>query len=92
MTPLPTRDVPPLPTEYGMVEVPPPPAPGFWRKSRVSTDPDDHCVEVTSTQGHVWVRDSKDRLGPALGFTRGGWAAFLVGVQRNEFDHSEVAA
>ncbi|MBV8541271.1 MAG: DUF397 domain-containing protein [Pseudonocardiales bacterium] len=73
-----------------MVEVPPPPATASWRKSRVSGDPSGNCVEVTGTQGHVWVRDSKDPLGPALGLTREGWSAFLVGVQRDELDRSGV--
>ena len=89
-----TRDVPsPQEKEYGIVEVPPPPTAASWRKSSVSGDPDDiDCAEVTGTHEHVWVRDSKNSLGPALGFTREGWAAFLVGVQRDEFDRSGVPA
>jgi hypothetical protein len=75
-----------------MVEVPPPPATASWQKSSAS-DPDDvDCAEVTRTHEHVWVRDSKNPLGPALGLTREGWAAFLVGVQRDEFDRSGVPA
>ncbi|MGH3771800.1 MAG: DUF397 domain-containing protein [Pseudonocardiaceae bacterium] len=48
------------------------------------------CAEVTRTHEYVWVRDSKNPLGPALGFTSEGWAAFLVGVRHDEFDRSGV--
>lgn len=75
-----------------MVEVPPPPTTAFWQKSSTSGGPDEECVQAVRSQGHVWVRDSKNPLGPALGFTREGWAAFLVGVQRDEFDRSGVPA
>jgi len=71
--------------EYGMVEVPEPPSAAFWQKSNVS-GPDGNCVEVARTHEHAWVRDSKHPRGPALGLTREEWAAFLVGVQRGEFD------
>lgn len=85
------RDVPsPQKKEYGMVEVPPPPATASWQKS--SATKEQECLEVIRSQGHVWVRDSKNQLGPALGLTREGWAAFLVGVQRDEFDRSGVPA
>lgn len=85
------RDVPsPQEKEYGMVEVPPPPATVSWQKS--SATERDLCLEVTRAHEHVWVRDSKNPLGPALGVTREGWAAFLVGVQRDEFDRSGVPA
>ncbi|MGH3853462.1 MAG: DUF397 domain-containing protein [Pseudonocardiaceae bacterium] len=80
------RDVPsPREKEYGMVEVPPPPITAFWRKSSTSASPHGDCVQVTPTQGHVWVRDSKNPLGPALGLTREGWSAFLGSVRRDEF-------
>ena len=69
-----------------MVEVPPPPTTASWQKS--SATERDHCLEATWTYEHVWVRDSKNRLGVALRFTREGWAAFLVGVQRDEFGRS----
>jgi hypothetical protein len=87
------RDVPsPQEKEYGMVEVPLPPATASWHKSSATGEPERACVEVTSTQGHVWVRDSKNPLGPALGFPREGWAVFIVGVQRGEFARSGVPA
>lgn len=84
------RDVSsPQEKEYGMGEVPQPPARVCWQKSSVSGANLD-CVQVTCANEHVWVRDSKNPLGPFLGFTRDGWAAFLVGVQRDEFDRSRM--
>jgi hypothetical protein len=86
-----TRDVPyPDKKEYGMVETSPPPDTTSWQKSSASGA--NACVQVIRTHEYVWVRDSKNRLGPALGFTREGWAAFLVGVQRDEFDRAGVPA
>jgi hypothetical protein len=70
--------------EHGMVEVPPPPTEASWHKSTASSA--GACVEVAHAEGHVWVRDSKDPGGPVLGFTQKEWDAFLVGVQRGEFD------
>jgi hypothetical protein len=67
-----------------MFEVPPPPAGASWRKSTASNT--GNCVEVARVDAHVWIRDSKDPLGPVLGFTREEWDAFLVGVHRGEFD------
>lgn len=88
MLSLAARDVPSLQKkEYGMVEVPQPPATACWQKSSVSAS--GGCAEVARSQEHVWVRDSKNLRGPALGFTRGGWAAFLVGLRCDEFGHSE---
>ena len=81
------RDVPSLQEkEYGMVEVSQPPATASWQKS--SATKEQECLEITRTREHVWVRDSKNPRGSALGFTREGWAAFLGGVQRDEFDCS----
>lgn len=80
------RDVlSPQEKKYGMVEVPLLPATASWQKSRACNPDAANCLETTSTQGHVWVRDSKNPFGPALGFTREGWSAFLTGVQRDEF-------
>jgi hypothetical protein len=72
-----------------MVEVPPPTA-ASWQKSSATTQ--GACVEVARSHEHVWVRDSKDPLGPVLGLTREEWAVFLVGVQRGEFDRLGVSA
>jgi hypothetical protein len=57
-----------------------------WRKSSHSGNGGD-CVEVASSRpGVVAVRDSKDKPGPALGFTSAAWAAFVQAVKHGEFD------
>jgi hypothetical protein len=43
-------------------------------------------VEITDTAAHVWVRDSKDRQGPVLLFSRREWTAFLDGARNGEFE------
>lgn len=70
--------------ESDVVHVPPPPATAAWRKSSASASAG--CVEVATTHDHVWVRDTKNRAGGTLGFTRKEWAAFLIGVEHGEFD------
>jgi hypothetical protein len=56
-----------------------------WRKSAGSARRGD-CVEVAGNlPGVVAVRDSKDRTGPALVFTRNAWKAFVAGVKDGEF-------
>ncbi len=69
---------------------PHPPAPDLsharWRKSRHS-DTDRGCVETAFLpDGHVAVRDSKDRSGPALVYTPREWDAFITGAKDGEFD------
>jgi hypothetical protein len=50
-----------------------------WRKSSYSGNNGGACVEVArNLPGVVAVRDSKDPHGPALVFTRAGWAAFTA--------------
>lgn len=61
-----------------------PPAGAAWRKSSASGSAG--CVEITDTAENVWVRDTKDRSGPVLSFTRHEWTAFLAGVLAGEFD------
>jgi hypothetical protein len=58
-----------------------------WRKSSLSSG-GDNCVEVAvATDGHVGVRDSKQRgRGPVLEFTPTEWDAFLGGVKDGQFD------
>jgi hypothetical protein len=46
---------------------------------------DSACVEVAWSGGEVLVRDSKDRSGPVLRFTRSEWVAFVGGVREGEF-------
>jgi Domain of unknown function (DUF397) len=58
----------------------------IWHKSARSNN-GGACVEVASNlPGVVAVRDSKDRNGPALGFTPDEWRAFVSGVKSGEFD------
>ncbi|MGH2943274.1 MAG: DUF397 domain-containing protein [Solirubrobacteraceae bacterium] len=57
-----------------------------WRKSRHSGT-EDGCVETAFlSDGHVAIRDSKDRSGPALIYTPREWAAFVAGVKDGEFE------
>lgn len=85
------KEVPsPRSKENGMVEMPQPPATACWQQS--SATGGNACVEITRTYEYVWVRDSKNPLGQVLGFTSEGWAAFLVGVRRDQFDRSGKAA
>lgn len=58
-----------------------------WRKSSYSGTNGGNCVGVSSNlPGIVAVRDTKDREGPALGFTADAWSAFVQGVKNGEFD------
>ena len=55
-----------------------------WLKTSFSFS-NGNCVEVASLPGgEIGVRDSQDRGGPVLRFTRGEWDAFLGGVQRGD--------
>jgi hypothetical protein len=56
-----------------------------WRKSTRSGG-QGNCVEVATTPTEIGVRDSKDRSGPVLVFTRSEWRAFVEGVKSGEFD------
>ncbi|MDG4822268.1 DUF397 domain-containing protein [Asanoa sp. WMMD1127] len=42
------------------------------------------CVEVAALDGRVLVRDSKDREGPVMAFSRSAWSEFLDGVREGE--------
>ncbi len=57
-----------------------------WRKSSYSNS-SGGCVEVSSTDRVVGVRDSKQHgSGPILEFTADVWAAFLRRVKDGHFD------
>jgi hypothetical protein len=56
-----------------------------WRKSSASTTNGD-CVEVACFPvGGVAVRDSKDKAGPVLRFSRDSWQQFLYEVRHRPF-------
>ena len=57
-----------------------------WIKARRSDD-QGSCVEQRVVDGMIEVRDSKDRSGPILRFTRAEFAAWLDGARNGEFDH-----
>jgi uncharacterized protein DUF397 len=48
-----------------------------WRKSSHSMGNGGNCVEVADAGRVVHVRDSKDPDGPAVGFGREQWRAFV---------------
>jgi hypothetical protein len=57
-----------------------------WRKSQHSSN-EEGCVEAAFlADGRVAIRDSKDRTGPALVYTRHEWDCFLSGAKDGEFD------
>lgn len=59
---------------------------GAWRTSSRSNG-ERACVEVAVVPGHVGVRDSKDRSGPALVFPPSAWQAFVGDLAREGFEH-----
>ncbi|MER5973484.1 DUF397 domain-containing protein [Streptomyces sp. NPDC002055] len=48
-----------------------------WTKSSHSSNDGPDCVEVAAVPDTVLVRDSKDKNGPRLAFTRREWEAFV---------------
>ncbi len=57
-----------------------------WIKATAS-DEQASCVEQRAHDGTIEVRDTKDRGGPVLRFTRAEFAAWLDGARGGEFDH-----
>lgn len=58
-----------------------------WQKSSVS-NPTGNCVELARLpDAGVAVRNSRDRNGPALIYTRAEMAAFLRGAKDGDFDN-----
>jgi hypothetical protein len=55
-----------------------------WRTSSYSGNGGGTCVEVGQARPGVLVRDSEDRVGPALGFPPGAWRRFADQVKRSQ--------
>jgi Domain of unknown function (DUF397) len=55
-----------------------------WRKSSLSNS--FGCLEYAARGNSVLIRDSKDRGGPVLSFSRLEWQDFVDGARRGEFD------
>ena len=55
----------------------------IWRKSRASAGGGE-CVEVASWNSEVQVRDSGDRSGPFLAFTRIQWRGFVRRIKKGD--------
>ncbi|MER7047384.1 DUF397 domain-containing protein [Streptomyces jumonjinensis] len=53
----------------------------IWKKSSYSDSHGGSCVEVAALTARVGIRDSKDRLGPALVVPSAAWSSF-VGMVR----------
>ncbi|MEU0900310.1 DUF397 domain-containing protein [Streptomyces massasporeus] len=52
-----------------------------WYKSSYSGGDQGECLEVAPGRPDVPVRDSKAAHGPAVVFSRSGWAAFVSAVK-----------
>ena len=57
--------------------------PAWQRSSHCSSN---SCVEIALLGTQAAVRDSKDKHGPMLVFTKAEWDAFLEGARNGEFD------
>ncbi len=55
-----------------------------WQKSSKSGT--SNCIEVAYLDEHVLVRDSKDRNGPWLQFSRTSWQEFLHAVCEDDWE------
>ncbi|MEV8550080.1 DUF397 domain-containing protein [Streptomyces glaucescens] len=54
-----------------------------WFKSTYSGGDGGECVEVAADATAIHVRDSKERGGPRLAFTRSAWSGFVAGLGRD---------
>jgi Domain of unknown function (DUF397) len=55
-----------------------------WRKSSYSSNGGANCVEVGQSAGAVIVRDTTDRSGPALTFSRAAWRKLAGSVKTRD--------
>jgi hypothetical protein len=53
-----------------------------WFKSSHSSGEGGACVEIAADATSIHVRDSKERGGPRLAFTRTAWSGFVAGLER----------
>ena len=56
-----------------------------WRTSSYSGNGGGECIEVAS-DGAVFVRDTSDRTGPVLAFSKAAWRRFADQVKRSLAD------
>ncbi|MDN3272345.1 DUF397 domain-containing protein [Streptomyces sp. MA15] len=54
-----------------------------WFKSTYSGGDGGECVEIAPGATAIHVRDSKERGGPRLAFTRSAWSGFVAGLGRD---------
>ncbi|MFJ6859050.1 DUF397 domain-containing protein [Streptomyces werraensis] len=54
-----------------------------WFKSSYSGDEGGECVEIAADVAAIHVRDSKERGGPRLAFTRSAWSGFVASLGRD---------
>jgi hypothetical protein len=52
-----------------------------WRKSSYSRANGGQCLEASSGQGHVMVRDTASRDGATLAITAQAWQAFTAALK-----------
>ena len=60
-----------------------------WRTARRSAG-NGACVEVGPVSGQILVRDSMDRNGPVLQYSRNSWYMFVVGAKSGRFDPNRI--
>jgi hypothetical protein len=54
-----------------------------WFKSSHSSGEGGACVEIAADAAAIHVRDSKERGGPRLAFTRSAWSGFVASLGRD---------
>ncbi|MFF7855156.1 DUF397 domain-containing protein [Streptomyces sp. NPDC007904] len=54
-----------------------------WFKSSHSSGEGGACVEIATDAAAIHVRDSKERGGPHLAFTRSAWSGSVAGLGRD---------
>jgi hypothetical protein len=56
-----------------------------WRKARRSIN-NGACVEVAPVSRQILIRDSTDRNGPVMRYSRGSWCIFVGDIKTGRFD------